>query len=107
MIFQFPLCWYAMPAILKGWVDRVFTYHFAHGVGEHSATRYGDRFGEGTLAGKQADDMLRFPTQLESVAVTDFSCGWRGFGPVPRAAVSRRSRGGSFGNIIPSSGKSA
>lgn len=54
IIFQFPLWWYAMPAILKGWVDRVFTYHFAYGVGEHSETRYGDRFGEGTLAGRRA-----------------------------------------------------
>lgn len=37
-----------MPVILKGWVDRVFTYNFAYGVGEHSDTRYGERFGEGT-----------------------------------------------------------
>lgn len=36
--------------ILKGWVDRVFTYHFAYGVGEHSDNRYG----EGTLAGRRA-----------------------------------------------------
>ncbi|MFD0361384.1 NAD(P)H-dependent oxidoreductase [Nocardia sp. GCM10030253] len=54
VIFQFPLWWYAMPAILKGWVDRVFTYGFAYGVGEHNATKYGERFGEGTLAGKRA-----------------------------------------------------
>ncbi|MFF2554376.1 NAD(P)H-dependent oxidoreductase [Nocardia sp. NPDC058058] len=54
IIFQFPLWWYTMPAILKGWVDRVFTFHFAYGVGEHSATRYGERFGEGTLSGKRA-----------------------------------------------------
>jgi NAD(P)H dehydrogenase (quinone) len=54
VIFQFPLWWYSMPAILKGWVDRVFTYHFAYGVGEHSATKYGERFGEGTLAGRKA-----------------------------------------------------
>ncbi|MEU3255161.1 NAD(P)H-dependent oxidoreductase [Streptomyces sp. NPDC006997] len=54
IVFQFPLWWYTMPAILKGWVDRVFTYHFAYGVGEHSDTRYGERFGEGTLAGRKA-----------------------------------------------------
>jgi NAD(P)H dehydrogenase (quinone) len=35
-------------------VERVFTHHFAYGVGEHSATRYGERFGEGTLAGRKA-----------------------------------------------------
>lgn len=54
IIFQFPLWWYTMPAILKGWVDRVFTYRFAYGVGEHSDTRYGERYGEGTLAGRRA-----------------------------------------------------
>ncbi|MFJ5228404.1 NAD(P)H-dependent oxidoreductase [Kitasatospora sp. NPDC088391] len=54
VILQFPLWWYSMPAILKGWVDRVFTYRFAYGVGEHSDTRYGERFGEGTLAGRRA-----------------------------------------------------
>ncbi|MGW0854386.1 NAD(P)H-dependent oxidoreductase [Streptomyces sp. NPDC002690] len=54
IIFQFPLWWYTMPAILKGWVDRVFTYRFAYGVGAHNETQYGERFGEGTLAGKRA-----------------------------------------------------
>ncbi|KNB54032.1 NAD(P)H-dependent oxidoreductase [Streptomyces caatingaensis] len=54
IVFQFPLWWYTMPAILKGWVDRVFTYHFAYGVGEHNDTAYGERFGEGTLAGRKA-----------------------------------------------------
>ncbi|MFD8009257.1 NAD(P)H-dependent oxidoreductase [Streptomyces sp. NPDC058955] len=54
IVFQFPLWWYTMPAILKGWVDRVFTYRFAYGVGEHSETKYGERFGEGTLAGRRA-----------------------------------------------------
>lgn len=54
LILQFPLWWYAMPAILKGWVDRVFAYGFAYGVGEHSDRRWGDRFGEGTLAGRRA-----------------------------------------------------
>lgn len=54
VVFQFPLWWYTMPAILKGWVDRVFTHRFAYGVGEHSETRYGDRFGEGVLAGRRA-----------------------------------------------------
>jgi NAD(P)H dehydrogenase (quinone) len=54
LILQFPLWWYAMPAILKGWVDRVFAYGFAYGVGEHSDKHWGDRFGEGTLVGKRA-----------------------------------------------------
>jgi NAD(P)H dehydrogenase (quinone) len=54
LILQFPLWWFAMPAILKGWVDRVYAYGFAYGVGEHSDKRWGDRYGEGTLAGKRA-----------------------------------------------------
>lgn len=54
LILQFPLWWYTMPAILKGWVDRVYAYGFAYGVGEHSDRRWGERFGEGTMAGKRA-----------------------------------------------------
>lgn len=30
LIFQFPLWWYAVPAILKGWADRIFTHGFAY-----------------------------------------------------------------------------
>lgn len=54
VILQFPLWWYGMPAILKGWVDRVYAFGFAYGVGEHSDRRWGDRFGEGVFAGKRA-----------------------------------------------------
>ncbi len=54
VILQFPLWWFSMPAILKGWVERVYAYGFGYGVGEHSDKRWGDRYGEGTLAGKRA-----------------------------------------------------
>ncbi len=54
VILHFPLWWYTMPAILKGWVDRVYAYGFAYGVGEHSDQRWGERFGEGVMAGKRA-----------------------------------------------------
>ncbi|WP_029003183.1 NAD(P)H-dependent oxidoreductase [Azorhizobium doebereinerae] len=54
LILQFPLWWFTMPAILKGWVDRVYAYGFAYGVGEHSDRRWGDRYGEGVFAGKRA-----------------------------------------------------
>ena len=54
VILQFPLWWFGMPAILKGWVDRVYAYGFAYGVGEHSERRWGDRYGEGTLVGRRA-----------------------------------------------------
>jgi NAD(P)H dehydrogenase (quinone) len=54
VILQFPLWWFTMPAILKGWVERVYAYGFAYGVGEHSDARWGERYGEGKLAGKRA-----------------------------------------------------
>ncbi|MFJ3054030.1 NAD(P)H-dependent oxidoreductase [Pseudomonas nitroreducens] len=54
VILQFPLWWFSMPAILKGWFERVYAYGFAYGVGEHSDARWGDRYGEGNLAGKRA-----------------------------------------------------
>jgi NAD(P)H dehydrogenase (quinone) len=54
VILQFPLWWFTMPAILKGWVDRVYSYGFTYGVGEHSDKRWGNRYGEGVFAGKRA-----------------------------------------------------
>jgi NAD(P)H dehydrogenase (quinone) len=54
VILQFPLWWFSMPAILKGWVERVYAYGFGYGVGEHSPRKWGDRYGEGTLKGKRA-----------------------------------------------------
>lgn len=54
VIFQFPIWWFSMPAILKGWFDRVFSCGFAYGVGVHDETHYGDRYGEGVMEGKRA-----------------------------------------------------
>ncbi|ADO50061.1 NAD(P)H-dependent oxidoreductase [[Enterobacter] lignolyticus] len=54
VIFQFPLWWFSMPAIMKGWFDRVYACGFAYGVGEHSDSHWGDRYGEGSFAGKRA-----------------------------------------------------
>jgi NAD(P)H dehydrogenase (quinone) len=54
VILQFPIWWYGMPAILKGWIDRVYAYGFAYGVGPHGGPNWGKRFGEGTLQGKRA-----------------------------------------------------
>lgn len=33
IIFQFPMWWFGMPAILKGWVDRTMTRGFAYATG--------------------------------------------------------------------------
>ncbi|BDA50269.1 NAD(P)H dehydrogenase [quinone] 1 [Coccomyxa sp. Obi] len=58
LILHFPLWWYGMPAILKGWVDRVYAGGFAYWVGEYTPTHQSDRFGEGTMAGKRAMCMV-------------------------------------------------
>lgn len=51
VILLFPLWWYGLPAILKGWIDRVFAFGFAYGYqGEGNRYRYGD----GILKGKRA-----------------------------------------------------
>jgi NAD(P)H dehydrogenase (quinone) len=54
VILQFPMWWFSMPAILKGWVDRVYACGFAYGVGEHSDRKWGERYGEGVFEGKRA-----------------------------------------------------
>lgn len=34
LIFNFPIWWFGLPAILKGWVDRVFAMGLAYGAGK-------------------------------------------------------------------------
>jgi NAD(P)H dehydrogenase (quinone) len=46
LIFQFPLWWFSMPAILKGWVDRVFAMGYAYGGGRW--------YNRGVFQGKRA-----------------------------------------------------
>ncbi len=46
LIFQFPLWWFSLPAILKGWVDRVFAMGTIYGGGQW--------FDAGKLRGKRA-----------------------------------------------------
>jgi NAD(P)H dehydrogenase (quinone) len=51
IVFQFPIWWFGFPAILKGWVDRVFAFKFAYGYKDAGNTY---RYGDGALAGKRA-----------------------------------------------------
>lgn len=46
LIFQFPIWWLGMPAILKGWIDRVFAVGHAYGGGRW--------FDNGRMSGKRA-----------------------------------------------------
>ncbi|HEY7641779.1 MAG TPA: NAD(P)H-dependent oxidoreductase [Steroidobacteraceae bacterium] len=51
VILHFPLWWFGMPAILKGWVDRVFANGLAYGF-KGAGNRY--RYGDGAFKGKPA-----------------------------------------------------
>ncbi|CAL8465225.1 g4760 [Coccomyxa elongata] len=66
LILHFPLWWYGMPAILKGWVDRVYAGGFAYWVGEYTPTHQSDRFGEGNMAGKRAMCMVTVGGKAEN-----------------------------------------
>jgi len=46
LIFQFPLWWFSMPAILKGWIDRVFAMGKIYGGGKW--------YNNGVFAGRRA-----------------------------------------------------
>ncbi|PLR39608.1 flavodoxin family protein [Chimaeribacter californicus] len=51
VIMLFPLWWFSMPAIMKGWIERVWAYGLAYGYqGKGNAHRYG----EGGFMGKRA-----------------------------------------------------
>lgn len=53
LVVQFPLWWFGMPAILKGWFDRLFVQGFAQGVLD-PATGRPRQYGDGGLAGRRA-----------------------------------------------------
>lgn len=53
LIVQFPLWWYGPPAILKGWLDRVFTAGFAFGDLDPKLG-VPRRYGDGGLVGRKA-----------------------------------------------------
>lgn len=53
LVVQFPLWWFGMPAILKGWFDRLFVQGFAQGVLDADTGR-ARRYGDGGLVGRRA-----------------------------------------------------
>lgn len=54
VVLQFPLWWFGMPAILKGWVDRVFVSGFGYGIRDPERPGRSRRYGDGGLADKLA-----------------------------------------------------
>ena len=62
VILQFPLWWFSMPAILKGWVDRVMSMGFAYGGGKW--------YDQGGLKGRRA--MLAVTTGGPEASYTSY-----------------------------------
>ena len=58
LIFVFPFYWWSVPALLKGWVDRVLTVNWAYKVGE-----------EGRIVGNLRD----VPVRLVATAGSDIA----------------------------------
>jgi NAD(P)H dehydrogenase (quinone) len=54
LVLQFPLWWYSVPAILKGWIDRVFAKGFAYGIADPEHPGRTLRYGDGPLSGRRA-----------------------------------------------------
>lgn len=52
IVVQFPMWWFGMPAILKGWFDRVWHQGYAYGHRGPNGEWIG--YGDGFLAGKRA-----------------------------------------------------
>lgn len=54
VIMQFPLWWFSMPAILKGWIERVYALGFAYGIMSPGNPARSVRYGEGGLEGRRS-----------------------------------------------------
>lgn len=67
IIFQFPLWWYSVPAMLKGWFDRVFASGFGFDV-KDAATGLPRKYGDGVLVGKRALISVSLGEGLKSIA---------------------------------------
>lgn len=66
LVLQFPLWWYGMPAILKGWFDRVFAAGFAFGVKDPATGRV-RKYGDGGLVGRRVLPLVAAGDRPESL----------------------------------------
>lgn len=53
IVIQFPLWWFSVPAILKGWFDRVLAAGWAYRVMDPNDPKRSLRYGDGNLKGKR------------------------------------------------------
>lgn len=53
VLLQFPLWWFSVPAILKGWLDRVLAAGWAYRVMDPKDPKRSLRYGDGNLKGKR------------------------------------------------------
>lgn len=58
LLLQFPMWWFSMPAIMKGWIDRVFAFGSAYDLGQ--------TWEEGVFTGRRA--MLSVTTSAPAAA---------------------------------------
>jgi len=71
VVVQFPLWWFSVPAILKGWFDRILAAGWAYRVPDPANPNRSLRYGDGNLTGKRG--ML-----IVSTGATEASLGPRG-----------------------------
>lgn len=68
VILQFPLWWFSMPAIMKGWVDRVFASGFAYGRPDPTMPGRTLRYGSGLLEGRRAMIIVTMSAREDAAA---------------------------------------
>ncbi|MEV7520552.1 NAD(P)H oxidoreductase [Streptomyces sp. NPDC091371] len=73
MIVVFPVWWYAPPAVLKGWIDRVWNYGFAYGRSKPRLA--GKRMLWLALAGEASTSPLTQALELQLRAGVSEYCG--------------------------------
>jgi NAD(P)H dehydrogenase (quinone) len=67
ILIQFPLWWFSVPAILKGWFDRVLAGGWAYRVMDPANPSRSLRYGDGNLKGKRAMLILTTGASAESL----------------------------------------
>jgi NAD(P)H dehydrogenase (quinone) len=101
IVFHFPLWWFSVPGLLKGWIDRTFAYGFAYG-------RHGNLAGKAAMAVTSTGGPLKSYVQDGRGTVEDYLkhflvgtiefCGMQGlplfvaYGPERMEATERQQR---------------